>query len=95
MTTSREQQQSAVLVHIVAPIAVIGATMVVRKAMNIGYRKVTGAAPPDPRDAATTWMRAISWAAITAATAAIVEVVVYRLASGEEHIPHEDSAQIT
>ena len=79
-----EQSQSPnVVLHLVAPIAAIGATMVLRRVMNSGYRAVTGTAPPDPRDGTSSWARAITWAAVTAATAAVVEVVVYRLTSGE------------
>lgn len=82
-----QTQSPNVVLHIVAPIAAIGATMVLRRVMNSGYRAVTGSAPPDPRDGTSSWARAITWAALTAATAAVVEVVVYRLTSGETTQP--------
>lgn len=67
------------MMHLVAPIVAIGATMLVRKAMNSGYRRVTGHDAPDPRAPQVTFARAMLWAIVTAATAAAVEVAVYRL----------------
>lgn len=69
------------LVHLIAPIAAIGATLLVRKLLNTGYERMTGKEPPQPRDPDTTFARALLWTAITAATAAVVEVAVYRIAS--------------
>lgn len=79
-----EPQVNPVL-HIVAPIAAIAATMVVRKAMNMAYAKVAGHEPPAPRDPAVAMTRAIAWAAVTAATAAVVEVAVYRITNQAGH----------
>ncbi|MDP1876067.1 MAG: DUF4235 domain-containing protein [Actinomycetota bacterium] len=67
------------LVHLIAPLAAIGATMLARKFLNSGYRRVTGSAAPDPGDANVKFARAVMWAAVTAATAAVVEVAVYRI----------------
>lgn len=67
------------MMHLVAPIVAIGATMLVRKALNSGYKRVTGSAAPDPREPGVTLGRALMWAVVTAATAAAVEVAVYRL----------------
>lgn len=67
------------LVHVVAPLAAIGATMLARKMLNTGYRRITGGAAPVPDDPRTSFVRAVLWAATTAATAAIVEVAVYRI----------------
>ena len=76
------------LAHLIAPVAAIGATLLVRKLLDTGYRRVTGVAAPAPRDPQVTFAKALLWTAVTAATAAVVEVAVYRLANqmGERHI---------
>ena len=66
------------MVHVVAPLVAIGATMVVRKMLNQGYRRVTGHAAPDSRDPTTGLATAIVWTAVSAAAAAVAEVAVYR-----------------
>ena len=66
------------LMHLLAPVAAIVATMIVRKTMNVAYEAITGHEPPAPRDPQVRLGRALMWAAITATTAAIVEVAVYR-----------------
>lgn len=73
--------------HLIAPIAAIGATMLVRKLMTTGYERVAGRPAPAPRDPAVSFTRALMWTAVTAATAAVVEVAVYRIANqmGERH----------
>ena len=38
------------IAHLIAPIAAIGATMLVRKLMSSGYERVTGQPAPLPRD---------------------------------------------
>lgn len=73
--------------HLIAPIAAIGATMLVRKMMTTGYERIAGRPAPVPRDPAVSFARAVLWTAVTAATAAVVEVAVYRIANqmGERH----------
>ncbi len=73
--------------HLIAPIAAIGATMLVRKLMTTGYERVSGRPAPAPRDPAVSFGRALLWSALTAATAAVVEGAVYRVANqmGERH----------
>jgi hypothetical protein len=75
------------LAHLIAPVAAIGATMLVRKLMTSGYERISGRPAPAPRDPAVSFSRALVWTAITAATAAVVEVAVYRIANqmGERH----------
>lgn len=65
-------------VHLIAPILAIGATALARKFLNTGYRKVTGHAAPDSRDPSVSIVSALAWTALTAATAAVVEVGIYR-----------------
>jgi hypothetical protein len=66
------------MVHVIAPIVAFGATMLVRKVLTTGYRLVTGTDAPDARDPQVKFSRALTWTVITAATAAVVEVEVYR-----------------
>jgi hypothetical protein len=66
------------MVHVIAPIAAIAATMLARRLLNSGYRQVTGHSAPVPKDPSVSFNRAIAWTALTAATAAVVEVMVYR-----------------
>lgn len=69
------------VMHLLAPVIAITATMVVRKVLNAGYEQVTGNKPPAPRDPSIAFRRAVVWAVITAATAAAVETAVYRVAN--------------
>lgn len=69
------------LAHLIAPVAAIGATMLVRKLMTSGYERATGRQAPAPRDPSVSFGRALMWTALTAATAAVVEVAVYRIAN--------------
>ena len=87
MTIERPEPEVNPMMHLVAPIVAIGATMIVRKVMNSGYRRVTGTPAPDAHDAGVTLTRALVWAVATAATAAAVEVAVYRFTStaGRRH----------
>lgn len=67
--------------HLVAPLLTFGATFLVRKALSVGYRQVTGKSAPDPRGTQTPLANALIWAAATAAATAIVEVAIYRITS--------------
>jgi hypothetical protein len=75
------QVQINPVAHILAPIAAIGATFLVRKALDRGYRSVTGSRAPEARDPRVSLTRALLWTAATAVTAAVVEVAVYRAAN--------------
>lgn|GEM_PF-632345 len=67
--------------HLLAPIAAVAATFMVRKVLDRGYRTVTGTRAPEARDPGVSLGRALMWTAATAVTAALVEVAVYRLAN--------------
>jgi len=75
------------MTHVIAPIVAFGATMLVRKVLQSGYRMVTGTDAPDTHDPQVKFTRALTWTIITAATAAVVEVEVYRFLNkrGERH----------
>lgn len=80
MSAKAQVQQTHVnpMVHVIAPLVAIGATMIVRKVLNQGYRRATGHAAPDSRDPSTRLASALLWTAVTAAAAATAEVAVYR-----------------
>lgn len=68
--------------------------MIFRKVLNQGYRTVMGTAPPDPMNPKQPILRAAAWAAVTAASAAVVEVLVMRFATGSGvEQDHEQSLQ--
>ena len=69
------------MVHVIAPIVAYGATMLVRKVLQTGYRQLTGSDAPDTRDPQVKFARALAWTVITASTSAVVEVAVYRYAN--------------
>jgi len=69
------------VMHLLAPVIAIVATMAVRKALSVGYEQVTGRKPPATRDPGVRFSRAVTWAVVTAATAAAVETIVYRVAN--------------
>lgn len=67
------------VVHMLAPVAAIAVTMVVRKIINAAYEQRTGHPAPLPRDPRVPFMRAILWTAVITTTAAVAEVAVYRM----------------
>jgi hypothetical protein len=67
------------LVHLVAPVAAIVGTILVRKLVNSAYERATGSPAPQPRDPQISFMKAIMWTAVITTSAAIAEVAVYRL----------------
>ena len=69
------------VVHVIAPLVAYGATMLVRKVLQTGYRQLTGSEVPDARDPQVRFARALAWTVITASTSAVVEVAVYRSAN--------------
>lgn len=68
------------VLHIVAPIAALGATWAARKALNVAYEKISGHVPPAADDPAVSFGRALIWTVISAGTAAVVEMVIFRAA---------------
>ncbi len=76
------------IVHVIAPIVAIGATMMVRKVITASYRGFTGKEAPRANDAAVPFGKALLWAAATAAIAAGVVVLSYRITN---HLGSTDS----
>jgi hypothetical protein len=56
-----------------------------RKVLNTAYARRTGNDAPDPRDPGVPIGRALVWAVGIAATAAAVEVVIFRLMNRGGH----------
>ncbi len=73
------------VMHLVSPIIAMGATKVVSKVLNAGYKRSTGRNTPDPHDLQVNFGRALMWAIVTAATAAVVETVMYRAMNRDSH----------
>jgi hypothetical protein len=74
------------LLHRVAPLVAAGAVWAARLAINRGYERVSGRPAPSPGDTRTSWRRAIAWTAVTASTAAVIEVSIRRVANQREAI---------
>jgi hypothetical protein len=66
---------------IVAPVVAFGATFVARKALSSAYRAATGTDAPSNNDRSVPLGKVIAWAAISGATAAVIEVVAFRAAA--------------
>lgn len=75
------QVEVSPIAHLIAPIIAIGATMLVRKWLNSGYKRVAKGPVPTAGDPRVSLGRALMWSALTAATAAVVEVAVIRIAN--------------
>lgn len=67
------------MVHLIAPLVAIGATMIVRKVLTASYRSLTGKDAPRSNDPGVPFGKALLWATVTAAIAAGAEVVAYRV----------------
>jgi len=58
----------------------MGATWVVRRALEFGYRRATGRELPTARDVNVPFRKVLVWASVTAAAIAATNVVVDRVA---------------
>ena len=78
------------VMHLIAPVAAIAVTMVVRNMLNKGYEKSTGHKPPLARDPNTPAVQAILWTAAITTAAAVAEIAVYRIINkvGAKKRPH-------
>jgi hypothetical protein len=72
------------LAKLIAPLAEIGATWGVRKAMDSVYRRSTGSEPPRARDTDASFRKVLMWAAVSAAALAVVNVVIDRVTARYE-----------
>ena len=69
------------LLHLLAPVVAASAVWMARQVINRSYERVSGRTPPIPSDPRTSWRRAIAWTAVTATSAAVIEVTVHRVAN--------------
>lgn len=75
---SAPDSTKAPLASIVAPALAFGATLVAKKVLTTAYRGVTGKDAPSGRDRSAALGSVLAWAAITAATSAVIEVAIFR-----------------
>jgi hypothetical protein len=73
-----EPRSSAPIAAIVTPVLAFGATFIARKALSSAYRGLTGSAAPSNKDREVSLMRIVAWAAVTGATAAVIEALIFR-----------------
>ena len=69
---------SSALVALVAPVIALGVTALSRRALTSAYRSITGTDAPSTKDRGTSLSSVIAWAAVTGATAAVIEAVIFR-----------------
>lgn len=75
---ARTSDSPAPIAAIVAPVLAFGATFLARKALGVAYRSVTGTDAPSNKDRRASLTSIIAWAAISGATAAVIEALVFR-----------------
>ncbi len=78
---------SLVSVRTFAPLAVMGATFLVRKGMAAGYKARTGHAPPTPDDREAAITKVWVWSLAVALVCASLEVAITRAAARSETDP--------
>jgi hypothetical protein len=69
---------SAPLAAIVTPVLAFGATFVARKALAGAYHSVTGKDAPSNTDRQASLVSVMAWAAISGATVAVIEALIFR-----------------
>jgi hypothetical protein len=83
---SAVRPEDTTLVKVVAPIATLIVAGVVRKALDSGYRRLTGSPPPRASDRSVPMRQVLLWAAATAAAVAVASVVVDRLTAPRSQV---------
>ena len=79
-----KHHQAHPALKVAAPLIVIAATWASNKALAAGYSALTGKEPPNPDDRRVSFARALTWTLATAATAAVVQMLIYRAVSGTD-----------
>lgn len=77
-TASADHDSKTPVVTMVAPVVAFGATFVARKVLASAYESITGGQAPSNTDRHVSLGKVIAWAAISGATAAVIEAVAYR-----------------
>jgi hypothetical protein len=91
--TSTGSQGSSLVITAVGSLAAMGASMAAKSVLKLAYRKATGAEPPAVDDPRVTFGRALRWTLITAATAAVIELVVQRAVARAARASSTDDTQ--
>jgi ABC-type Fe3+ transport system permease subunit len=83
MSESAEEPQHGThpALKVAAPLIVLAATWASNKVIAMGYSAITGKEPPNPDDRRVSLARALTWTIATAATAAVIQMVIYRAVS--------------
>lgn len=76
-----DERRAYPVLHVTAPLVVLGATWLARKVLNTAYERATGHTPPVPDDPRVSFGRALAWTLVAAGSAAVIEMVIYRAAS--------------
>lgn len=80
-TQIAQSSSQAPIAAVVAPVLAFGATFVARKALASVYRSVTGSDAPSNRDREASLGSIVAWAAISGATVAVIEALIFRNAA--------------
>jgi hypothetical protein len=66
-----------------ATAAAFGAATITRKALGVGWKRVTGKEPPtDPQDPQVGMAEALGWAIVIGAVMGVARVLAFRAAAG-------------
>lgn len=79
--TEAHEHRAHPVLHVIAPFVALGVTWAARAALNSAYTRVTGKKPPIADDPTVNFARALTWTVVTASTAAVLEMVIYRAGS--------------
>ncbi|MEY3734343.1 MAG: hypothetical protein RL347_1702 [Actinomycetota bacterium] len=83
-TAPEHRHQTHTALKVAAPFIVFAATWASNKALTVAYSAITGKEPPNPDDRRVSLGRALTWTIATAATAAVVQMVIYRAVSSSD-----------
>lgn len=75
---AHHSEQGSFVVTAVASLAAFGVSMAARPALKALYRTATGHQPPAAEDPAVPFARALVWTVMSAATGAVLEMMVQR-----------------
>lgn len=77
--TTEDHSSRAPIAALLTPALAFGATLAARKVLARTYHSVTGRNAPASEDRSASLGSVLAWAALSAATAAVIEVAVYRI----------------
>lgn len=77
-TASADPASKKAVIATVAPLVAFGATFVARKVLASAYESLTGGEAPSNTDRDVSLGKVVAWAALSGATAAVIEAMAYR-----------------